>query len=89
MLLFYLQVFAKFSINFSCAQRLIDVGYFELFFLFLNSFFLFNFLLFFVASRGRFFHVDVNAVFFFFQLFCFVFLLSFIFKCLRLDRYVN
>lgn len=71
MLLFYLQVFAKFSINFSCcAQRLIDVGYFELFF---------NFLLFFVASRGRFFHVDVNAVFFSFNYFVlFFFFLSFL-----------
>lgn len=79
MLLFYLQVFAKFSINFSCAQRLIDVGYFELFFIFLNSFFFFNFLLFFVASRGRFFHVDVNAVFFSFNYFVlFFFFLSFL-----------
>jgi len=38
-----------------------------------------KFLLFFVASRGRFFHVDVNAVFFSFNYFVlFFFFLSFL-----------
>ena len=57
MLLFYLQVFAKFSINFCCcAQRLIDVGYFELFFFFLllNSFF-FQFFAVFCSFEGEIF----------------------------------
>jgi len=65
MLLFYLQVFANFSIN--CVLK--TDGYLK--FLVLNIIFFLSswlvssfkiFLLFFVASRGRFFHVDVNAV---------------------------
>jgi len=64
MLLFYLQVFANFSINCFAQERCLGFFWCFLSFLVIRLKFFF-FLLFFVASRGRFFHVDVNAVLFF------------------------
>jgi len=64
--------FCKFFDQLFCSREMF--GVFLVFFeLFGNSFKILFFLLFFVASRGRFFHVDVNAVLFFFFLSFFLF----------------